>query len=89
MVLPRGLDWIWLLGVGLLTQLGQIWLTEGLAALPAARATSINYVQVIFATLWGVLIFAEPITFTVILSIVEGFFVDSILIEIIDKRCFI
>ena len=29
------------------------------------------------------------ITFTVILCIVEGFFVDSILIEIIDKWCFI
>ena len=67
-VLPMGSDWLWLVGVGLLTQLGQIWLTEGLAALPAARATSINYVQVVFATLWGVLIFAEPVTGTVIIG---------------------
>ena len=67
-VLPSGSDWVWLLGVGLLTQLGQVWLTEGLAALPAARATSINYVQVAFATLWGVLIFAEPVTGTVIIG---------------------
>ena len=67
-VMPTGSDWMWLLGVGLLTQLGQVWLTEGLAALPAARATSINYVQVVFATLWGVLIFAEPVTVTVIVG---------------------
>ena len=68
LVLPTGSDLLWLLGVGLLTQIGQVWLTEGLAALPAARATSINYVQVVFATLWGVLIFAEPVTGTVIVG---------------------
>ena len=68
LVLPTAIDWLWLLGVGLLTQIGQVWLTEGLAALPAARATSINYVQVVFATLWGVLIFAEPVTGSVIVG---------------------
>ena len=50
------------------TQLGQIWLTQGLTALPAARATSINYVQVVFASLWGVLFFAEPVTGAVVLG---------------------
>ena len=65
---PTPEQWLWLVGVGLFTQLGQIWLTEGLAALPAARATSINYVQVVFASLWGVLFFAEPITGAVVLG---------------------
>ena len=68
MVQPTRTDWIWLLGVGLFTQLGQVWLTQGLTALPAARATSINYVQVVFATLWGVLFFAESITGTVVVG---------------------
>ena len=68
MVQPTSSDWTWLLGVGLFTQLGQVWLTQGLAALPAARATSINYVQVVFATLWGVLFFAEPISGTVVVG---------------------
>ena len=67
-VLPTGMDWVWLVGVGLMTQMGQIWLTQGLAAMPAARATSINYVQVVFATLWGVLFFAEPVTGSVIVG---------------------
>jgi drug/metabolite transporter (DMT)-like permease len=65
---PNPTEWLWLIGVGLFTQLGQIWLTEGLSALPAARATSINYVQVVFASLWGVLFFAEPITGAVVLG---------------------
>ena len=65
---PAPEQWLWLVGVGVFTQLGQIWLTEGLSALPAARATSINYVQVVFASLWGVLFFAEPITGAVVLG---------------------
>jgi drug/metabolite transporter (DMT)-like permease len=67
-VWPTLTEWFWLIGVGLFTQLGQVWLTEGLAVLPAARATSINYVQVAFATLWGVWWFAEPITSTVVIG---------------------
>jgi drug/metabolite transporter (DMT)-like permease len=50
-----------LLGVGLFTQLGQIGLTQGLTALPAARATALSYAQVVFAALWGWLFFAEPL----------------------------
>lgn len=60
-VWPSGNDWVWLLGVGLFTQLGQIWVTQGLGCLPAARATSINYVQVLFASFWGWLWFSEAI----------------------------
>ncbi len=59
---PSGLDWLWLLGVGVLTQLGQIWVTKGLSCLPAARATSLNYVQVVFAATWGWLWFKEGVT---------------------------
>ena len=61
-VWPFGLDWAWLLGVGVLTQLGQIWITKGLSCLPAARATSLNYVQVLFAASWGWIWFNESIT---------------------------
>ena len=61
-VWPSPGDWGWLLGVGILTQLGQIWVTQGLSRLPAARATSLNYVQVVFAALWGCIGFNEGIT---------------------------
>ena len=61
-VWPTGLDWLWLLGVGILTQVGQIWVTKGLSSLPAARATSLNYVQVVFAATWGWIWFEEGVT---------------------------
>ena len=60
-VMPSGMDWLWLLGVGVMTQLGQIGVTRGLSFMPAARATSLNYVQVVFAATWGWLWFHETV----------------------------
>jgi drug/metabolite transporter (DMT)-like permease len=58
-VMPRGLEWLLLLGVGVFTQLGQVAITRGLQHEPAGRATALSYLQVPFAALWGVLFFAE------------------------------
>ncbi len=71
-VLPIGIEWIWLLGVGLFTQLGQLWITEGLRILPAAQASSINYIQVIFSAVWGILLFNEQLDS---LTIIGSFFI--------------
>ena len=60
-VLPTGVELIWLLGVGVFTQLGQVFLTRGITGMPAAQATAISYVQVIFAALWGTLLFGEQL----------------------------
>jgi len=60
-VLPTAQEAAWLVGVGLLTQLGQMGVTQGLTGLPAARATALSYAQVVFAALWGWLFFAETI----------------------------
>jgi len=60
-VLPDPGELLWLIGVGVFTQLGQVSLTRGLTALPAAQATAISYVQVAFAGLWGWLVFGEGI----------------------------
>ncbi len=61
-VIPQGVEWIWLLGIGLFTQLGQLSITKGLRLLPAGQASSINYTQVLFGTLWGVILFSEKVT---------------------------
>ena len=61
-VLPTGTDWLWILGIGFFTQIGQICITEGLRLIPAGQATSLNYSQVIFSSIWGIFIFQEPIT---------------------------
>ena len=64
-VLPNGVEWLWILGIGLFTQIGQVCITEGLRVIPAGQATSINYSQVIFSSIWGLLIFKEAISTTV------------------------
>ena len=58
-VWPRGFEWLALLGVGIFAQIGQVFLTRGLALEPVGRAMAISYVQIAFATLWGVIFFGE------------------------------
>jgi drug/metabolite transporter (DMT)-like permease len=58
-VWPRGFEWLALLGVGVFAQVGQVCLTRGLALEPVGRAMAISYVQIAFATLWGVIFFGE------------------------------
>ena len=67
-VLPTGTEWVWILGIGVFTQIGQLCITEGLRLIPAGKATSLNYSQVIFASIWGVLFFQETITTTIYLG---------------------
>lgn len=67
-ILPTGTDWLWIIGIGVFTQIGQLCITEGLRLLPAGQATSLNYSQVIFASIWGVLIFEEKITSSIYLG---------------------
>jgi drug/metabolite transporter (DMT)-like permease len=58
-VWPVGLEWLWLLGVGIATQIGQVSLTRGLGWLPASRGTALSYLQVVFAAIWGLLVFGD------------------------------
>jgi len=58
-VRPAGIEWLLLLGIGISTHLGQVFLTRGLAREPAGKAMSIAYLQVVFALVWGILLFTE------------------------------
>jgi drug/metabolite transporter (DMT)-like permease len=58
-VWPTPAEWLVLLGVGVAAQGGQVYMTRGLQLEPAARATAVGYLQVVFAALWGVLFFGE------------------------------
>lgn len=56
-VWPRGIEWLWLLLVGISTQIGQVSYTRALTLDAAARNAAYSYVQVPFAALWGALFF--------------------------------
>ena len=67
-ITPQINDLVWIFGIGIFTQAGQTFLTLGLKNLPASQASSINYLQVIFASIWGVYLFGEKITINFIIG---------------------
>ena len=58
-VMPKPVDWLLLMGIGVFTQAGQVFLTQALAIERAGRAASISYLQVAFAMAWQILVFGE------------------------------
>ena len=58
---PTPVEWGWLVFIAAAGQLGQLFLTRGLARVPAGRATLANPLTVVFGALLGWVAFAEPI----------------------------
>jgi drug/metabolite transporter (DMT)-like permease len=58
-VWPTPAECLLLLGLAVVTQIAQVYLTKGLHAERAASAMSISYVQILFAATWGLLFFDE------------------------------
>ena len=58
-VWPTPLEWLLLAGIGVTTQIAQVFMTRGLQRETAARATAVGYLQIVFAAAWGFLAFAE------------------------------
>jgi drug/metabolite transporter (DMT)-like permease len=58
-VMPSPLDWLVLAGIGVTTQIGQVFLTMGLTVERAGRATSVGYIQICFAILWQLVVFRQ------------------------------
>jgi drug/metabolite transporter (DMT)-like permease len=56
---PTPVEWVLLLGVGVVTLVAQVFLTKGLHRERAGRAMSVSYIQVVFAATWGMLLFNE------------------------------
>ncbi len=58
-VTPSPLDVVLLLAIGITTQVGQVFLTMGLAIERVGRATVVGYLQIVFAILWQLAIFGD------------------------------
>jgi len=56
---PTSGEWALLIGIGIVTQTAQVFLTKGLLRERAGRAMSVGYVQVLFAAAWGVVFFGD------------------------------
>lgn len=58
-VWPSLWQWLLLIAVGIAAQGGQIYLTRGMKHTTAASASVILYSQILFATLWGLVVLGE------------------------------
>jgi len=58
-VVPTAAEALAILIAGLATHVAQLWITWGLRLERAGRATSVSYVQIVFAAAWGWILFAE------------------------------
>lgn len=67
-VKPSFNEWVFLLLVGICTQLGQFFLTHGYKELPAAKAAPLSYIQVPLAMVMGVIFFEEVIDLNFIIG---------------------
>jgi len=57
---PTLWEWVFLIaGVAGCAQIAQVLLTNGLHRIRAGRAMSVSYLQIVFAALWGLLVFGE------------------------------
>lgn len=83
-VWPSPTGWLLLLGLGVATQAGQTFMTRGLALVPAARGTTIGYVQIVFAATWGVLLFHEELSGFTLLG--AGLVVLAVLLLLLQRQ---
>ena len=56
---PEGWDWALLLLVGLLTQLGQYYMTMSYQTEEISKVANLNYIGIIYALLLGYFLFGE------------------------------
>lgn len=64
-VMPTPIEWLMLIGIGVLTQFAQLRMTQALHLEPAGRASAVTYLQVLLSVGWGIWLFGEqPSIFT-------------------------
>ena len=68
-VQPQGIDWFYLLLLGVLTQVAQIYMTKGIQSDSAGNIMTFKYIGVLFALIYGYLFFGETYSFLSILGI--------------------
>ena len=58
-VWPNPVEWVLLVGSAVTSQIGQVFMTRSYHMELAARASTASYSQIVFAAIWGVLLFSE------------------------------
>lgn len=68
LIMPIGLDWLFLIGTGIFTQIGQYYITRAYQKDTAARISSVSYVGIIWAVIFGKFLFHDSYTIDILLG---------------------
>ncbi len=59
LLMPHGAEWFFLAGTGILTQVGQYYITRAYQMDTAARVSSVSYIGIVWAVLFGKFLFHD------------------------------
>ena len=68
-VKPQGIDWLYILVLGVVTQVAQVYMTKGIQSDSAGNIMTYKYVGVVFAFVYGYFIFKETYSFLSVFGI--------------------
>lgn len=66
---PRGLDWVYIIVLGVVTQVAQVFMTKGIQSDSAGNIMTYKYIGVVFAFIYGYFIFEETYSFLSVFGI--------------------
>jgi len=82
-VKPQGIDWVYLILLGIITQIAQIYMTKGIQSDRAGNIMTYKYIGVLFAFGYGYLFFGETYSFMSIFGIF--LLLSGVLLNIVFK----
>ena len=59
LVIPRGMEWVWMALLGIFTFIAQVFLTRSLHLEKAAKSTNMSFTNIVFSSVWGTLFWGE------------------------------
>ena len=68
-VKPHGADWAYIIALGLVTQVAQVFMTKGIQSDSAGNIMTYKYIGVVFAFIYGYFIFKETYSFLSVFGI--------------------
>mgnify|MGYP001440469225 FL=1 len=68
-VKPEGTDWFYIIALGIVTQVAQVFMTKGIQSDSAGNIMTYKYVGVVFAFIYGYFIFKETYSFLSVFGI--------------------
>ena len=90
-VKPQGLDWVYILALGVVTQVAQVFMTKGIQSDSAGNIMTYKYVGVLFAFIYGYFIFKETYSLLSVIGIfllLSGVILNAVFKnKQVKKRC--